>query len=181
EGLPSGDRLQRGRWSGSLGTAAATVPCGDPLAALSVTRQPLAKDYEERHGKKPGPYTLTLMAEHVTLRTRAKKPDRVPERDELLDSWNAKAMARGADGLARVAAKVAATAKAAPLLTEQVLFVPGEAAQRTLEALTATKAVWTRFDLIAELNRQLPDQLTGVEPEQVAGLLEEVAGEFSRW
>ena len=47
----------------------------------------LAAAYEAKHGKAPSAYVLRLMAEHVTLKTRARKPEKTPGRDELLSGW----------------------------------------------------------------------------------------------
>jgi hypothetical protein len=45
--------------------------------AISAGTAELAASYEERHGHAPSAYVLRLMAEHVTLKTRARNPSRV--------------------------------------------------------------------------------------------------------
>ena len=37
--------------------------------------------------RRRAPYVLRLMAEHVTLKTRAPKPEQTPPREQLLDGW----------------------------------------------------------------------------------------------
>jgi hypothetical protein len=56
--------------------------------AISAGTAELAASYEERHGHAPSAYVLRLIAEHVTLKTRARKPEQSPGRDELLDRWD---------------------------------------------------------------------------------------------
>ncbi|MGZ6134746.1 MAG: MobF family relaxase, partial [Myxococcaceae bacterium] len=55
--------------------------------AITEGVRELAATYEARHGKAPGRYVLRLMAEHVTLKTRDRKPDQTPRREELLGRW----------------------------------------------------------------------------------------------
>lgn len=140
--------------------------------AITAGVAELARAYEERHGHSPTPYVLTLISEHVTLKTRARKPEYSPARAELLDAWEARAREVFADGLDSVLRSVGLNASREPVAGA---FEPSRVVSRALAALQNERAVWTRHDLIAALNRELPDCLGGLEPRQARQLLEQLA------
>jgi conjugative relaxase-like TrwC/TraI family protein len=132
----------------------------------------LARAYEAKYGHAPNAYVLTLISEHVTLDTRKAKPDHPPTREELLGRWEGQAREVLRGGLGRVVEKVGIDSERAPTAGA---FDPDLVIDQAIWEVQQTRAAWTRHDLIAALNRQLPDALGGLSASQTEALLAELA------
>jgi conjugative relaxase-like TrwC/TraI family protein len=132
----------------------------------------LAGAYEAKYGHAPNAYVLTLISEHVTLDTRKAKPDHPPTRDQLLDRWEAQTRTVVQGGLSRVVDQVGIDPQHTP---SPEAFDPGLVIDQAVWELQSSRATWTRHDLIAALNRQLPDALGGLSGAHTEALLGELA------
>lgn len=138
--------------------------------AISDYVTELASAYEERHGVAPKAYQLTLMAEHATLKTRARKLAHPPTREALLDEWEAKSVDRLGTTLEEVLDGV-----------EMDMEKPGSSVvdfdqviSQALAEVDRSKAVWSRYDLVAQIDHYLPDSLRGLDPRATETLLTEL-------
>jgi conjugative relaxase-like TrwC/TraI family protein len=134
----------------------------------------LANAYQATYGREPSAYVLTLISEHVTLDTRKAKPDHPPTRVELLNKWENQARAVLRSGLGRVVES--ANVNRDPTLVAEA-FDPAKVINQAIWEVQQTRATWTRHDLIAALNRELPDALGGLSAGQTTALLNELADE----
>jgi conjugative relaxase-like TrwC/TraI family protein len=132
----------------------------------------LAEAYEAKHGREPSPYVLRLMAEHVTLKTRARKPDQSPSREELLTGWEQSMRERLGRSFDDVLEAVALDPEREP---QPERFTPEHVIKQAVADIEATKAVWNRHDLVAGIIRHLPEQLGGLTGEQVRTLVDDLA------
>ena len=140
--------------------------------AISAGTAELAASYGQRHGHAPSAYVLRLMAEHVTLKTRARKPEQSPGRDELLDRWDQAVRSQLGGTLDSVIASV----QLDPDRRRQAaVFSPEHVIQQAVADVEAIKAVWNRHDLVAAIVRHLPDELGALEPQQVRSLVDDLA------
>ena len=96
------------------------------------------------------------MAQHVTLKTRARKPDQSPSREELLARWERSIRQEQGKSLDDVLTAVRIDPER-ELRTDSLN--PEKVIRQAIADVEATKAVWTRYDLIAGLVRHLPDEL----------------------
>ena len=140
--------------------------------AISAGTAELAASYEERHGHAPSAYVLRLIAEHVTLKTRARKPEQSPGRDELLDRWDQAVRSQLGGTLDSVIASVLLDPDRPRQAAE---FSPEHVIQQAIADVEAIKAVWNRHDLVAAIVRHLPDELGPLEPRQVRSLVDDLA------
>ncbi|WP_406290281.1 MobF family relaxase [Embleya sp. NBC_00896] len=139
--------------------------------AISAKVAAMVDLYKAVRGHSPSAYEITCIAQTATLHTRApKKKESVP-REELLARWERTVTTRLRESLAGVARRVfdaGATSTVEP-------FDPDRVISRAVQELTATRPTFRRAELVAELNRQLPDSLGGLTPREVETLLEELA------
>jgi conjugative relaxase-like TrwC/TraI family protein len=130
----------------------------------------LVAAYEERYGTPPSAYRLSLMAEQVTLKTRARKPEHPPTRAELLDAWEARIRERFGNSLDAVLEDVDDhRAQDTPRA-----FDPQQVAADALAAVQNRKTVWNRHDLRVEIDRHLPDFLGAIDPATVQSVIDEM-------
>ena len=141
--------------------------------AISAGVADLVTAYEARHGKPPTPYTLRLMAEHVTLATRARKPDHSPSREQLLSGWDRSMRQRLGTSLGAVLEAVRLDPNR--VLGDATPFSPSRVIAQAIADVERTKAVWNRHDVVAALIRHLPDELGGLSEAQVRGLVGQLA------
>lgn len=139
----------------------------------------LVGEFEERNDRAPSPYELSCMAQFVTLDSRNWKSKTAPTRAELLERWDATSVDRLRTSLADVAkdAEWASTWANASEDMRDRAFDPNEVIRDAVAEVQRNKTTFTRYDLMAELNRQLPDLLGGLEQRQVTGLLDQLADE----
>ena len=132
----------------------------------------LAAAYEAKHGKAPSAYVLRLMAEHATLKTRARKPEKTPGRDELLSGWERSIRQRLGRSFEDVLAAVGMNPD--PDLHAEG-FSPEKVIAQAIADVEATRAEWNRHDLVAGIVRHLPEQLGGLSAEEVRNLVDDLA------
>ena len=132
----------------------------------------LARAYEAKYGRAPSAYVLTLISEHVTLDTRKPKPDHPAARVELLNKWENQARGVLRRGLAGVIERTGVDAERA-LVAEA--FAPERVINQAIWQVQHARASWTRHDLIAAINRELPDCLGGLSADQTRALVAELA------
>jgi conjugative relaxase-like TrwC/TraI family protein len=132
----------------------------------------LARAYEAKYGQAPSAYVLTLISEHVTLDTRKAKPDHPPTRVELLNKWENQARAVLRRGLAGVIDKADLDVDREPVAEA---FDPARVIAQATSQIQQSRASWTRHDLIAAINRELPDCLGGLSADQTKALVAELA------
>lgn len=138
--------------------------------AISTKVAEMLEVYRAVHGREPSAYEITCMAQIATLHTRAPKKKNAVSREELLARWEGMATAQLRESLADVARRVfdaGATATVEP-------FDPDRVIARAVRELTATRPTFRAAELVAELNRQLPDQLGGLTAHEVRTLLAEL-------
>ncbi|MEU0938943.1 MobF family relaxase [Embleya sp. NPDC005971] len=133
----------------------------------------LVEAYEAKHGRAPDAYSLSRLADQAAISTRDPKKHHAPTREELLDRWEAQAVERLRDSLADVPEAVYAAAAEHGL--QPRAFDPYEVVTSAVEEVQRRRATWSRADLIAEINRQLPDCLGGLGARRITGLLSELA------
>jgi conjugative relaxase-like TrwC/TraI family protein len=161
------------------GVAREIVGVDQDVADLFSTRRRVIKGelaelvaaYEERYGTPPSPYRLSLMAEQVTLKTRARKPEHPPTRAELLDTWEARMRERFGDNLDAVLEQVDGQRSE---LRAPGAFDPQQIGADALAAVQSRKAVWNRHDLRVEIDRQLPDYLGALDPVAVQNVIDKL-------
>lgn len=138
--------------------------------AINSEMAELVEDFTARHGE-PNAYQRTLLAETATLKTRARKPDYGPTRQSLLDDWEAKTTARLGKTLAGVLETVEMdTEKVRPVAVDYGVVITQALAQ-----VDRSKAAWTRYDLMAQLDRYLPDDIGGLNADASERLLQQLA------
>lgn len=145
--------------------------------AIKAEVAAVARAFEEKYGAAPSPYLLARMSEDISLQQRkAKKHDAVT-RDQLLARWEQASQARFRESLANVPDQVASESALLDLHRPATEWDPAVVQRRAIAVVQEAKPTWTRPDLIVELNRQLPDTLGGLEPEQVRALINQLADE----
>ncbi|MFJ8744110.1 MobF family relaxase [Embleya sp. NPDC127516] len=127
--------------------------------------------YRLVHGRKPSAYELTCMAQTATLHTRAPKKKHAASREELLARWERTATTHLRESLAGIARRVFDAGAAATVEP----FDPDRVIARAIRELTANRPTFRQAELVAELNRQLPDRLGGLTHGEVRSLLAELA------
>ncbi|UGQ12040.1 AAA family ATPase [Yinghuangia sp. ASG 101] len=129
-----------------------------------------ADAYEHAHGRPPTPYRLTCMAQEASLRTRRSKKTHAPTRQALLERWNARPAPQALLTVPQDVREAADRTARTPEPFDRNLVIA-----RSLEAVGAAKATFTRSDIVREIDRQLPDCLGGLTPAQVSRLLDDLA------
>jgi len=149
-------------------------------AVVTAAVAELAAAYTERHGHPPNARALFAMAQFATLNSRRAKPRRrhAPARGELLDQWAAQMTAAELGALDGIPAAVAGSLDpAAP----GIAGLAGEEIARMLSAAVAEvqagHAVWSRGQLLAAIDAQLPGWLGGLDAAQVRRVLEELTSQ----
>ena len=185
------ERVAEERLVATLGVEVRTRPDGKAREIVGVTQEDrdlfssrrraitpgvadLIAAYEAKHGKAPSRYVQRLMAEHVTLKTRNRKPDKTPSREELLSTWERSIrsqLGRSLDDVLR----------AVGIDSERAEHADGFSRDRVIAQaiadVEATKAVWNRHDLVAAIVRHLPEELGGLTGEQVRTLVAQLTDE----
>jgi conjugative relaxase-like TrwC/TraI family protein len=142
--------------------------------AVSARVSELAQAYETKYGRSPNAYVMWKMSQHATVETRKAKPDHPPTRAELLERWEAEASQVLRGGLASVVA-AADVGNDRDIAGEA--FDPARVIAGALWEVQQDRASWTRHDLIAGINRQLPDCLGGLTAVQAQTLVEDLTNQ----
>ncbi|WP_439678974.1 MobF family relaxase [Embleya sp. MST-111070] len=139
--------------------------------AISAKVEEMVALYRAVHGRSPSAYELTCLAQTATLHTRAPKKKHAVPREELLARWERVVTSTLRESLAGVARRVL-DAGAEPV--SEPAFDPDRVVAKAIGQLTLTRPTFRRAELVAELNRQLPDGLGGLSPDGIRGLLDEL-------
>lgn len=135
----------------------------------------LAAAYEGRHKRPPNARVLWAMAQHVTLKSRQGKKDKAPSRQELLDTWAAQTTAAELGELYAIPDKVLGSRDAAqPGLDALAGKELDEVLAAAVAEVQKKKATWTRPQLMAAIDRQLPAWLGGLDAAAITRVLEEL-------
>ena len=138
--------------------------------ALTATLSEWVETYREAHGASPSAYVLTLMQEQVNLFQRKAKPAEPPSRDELIQRWSLAARAEVGQTLAGVLESVPFGGPREPVGWDR-----REVVARAVETLSERRSSWTRYDVIAEIDRHLP--AGALDGEDAAAVLDSLADE----
>ncbi|MQS17952.1 relaxase domain-containing protein [Streptomyces kaniharaensis] len=130
----------------------------------------LAAAYEDEHGRMPSPHVLAKMAQIITIdpRLRPGKKDAV-SREELLERWEQASVEHTRETLAGVPASVEQAAAEHGLEAEA--FDPEAVIKAAVERTQAERSTFTRNHMMANIARELPACLGGLDVDQVAQLL----------
>ena len=135
-------------------------------AVIEDRYRALTSDYRHTHGHEPRRSTQLKLAQQATLETRDPKATPASLADKLT-AWREEARAvNGASALARLGSDALGQPKAVTSLDDLPVE---ELAQRVVEVVAAEKATWTRWNVLAEIERQLrPLRMTSPADRQVA-------------
>ncbi|WP_051366897.1 MobF family relaxase [Hamadaea tsunoensis] len=131
----------------------------------------LVARFEQRRSRPPNALELSQLAREASKATRAPKKRHKESLTDRLDRWERQLRSTVDESLAQIAAEV-------PDRVDELqpdAFSPAEVIAQAVEQVQATKASWTRFDLIRALNSHLPACLGGLGAVQVVRLLDELA------
>jgi AAA domain/TrwC relaxase len=149
-------------------------------AVITAEVAELAAEYQARHGHPPNARALFAMAQFVTLNSRRAKPKRAstPTRAQQLAAW-AEQMTRAELGaLDAIPARVIGSRDPA---AQGLAALAGEQISRILAAavsgVQAAHPVWSRGQLLAAIDAQLPGWLGGLDAAQVRQVLEELTSQ----
>jgi conjugative relaxase-like TrwC/TraI family protein len=129
----------------------------------------LVEQFEQQVGRPPNGLELTRLSQRATLSTRRAKSSDGETADERLDRWAALVQERTGQNLDDcVDAVFAAAAQAA----EPEKWLPEAVISTALAEVQAGRAGWRKADLMAAVDRALPDTLGLPDPDDVRELLE---------
>ncbi|MBW0101638.1 MobF family relaxase [Pseudonocardia sp. KRD291] len=183
------ERTTNERFTAAVGMLLATRPDGKAREVLGVAAEAmgiissrrhqvtaktaeLVEAFEARHGKAPNSYQLERLAQTATLATRKGKSHEGTTREQLLDDVEARMRAEVDTNLSAIADTALA---ARPDELQANGWVPSEVIAVALHEVQQSKAVWTRADLIAALDRALPDYLAMSDGDDLTKLLSTLA------
>ena len=135
-------------------------------AVIEDRYRALTSDYRQTHGHEPPRAAQLKLAQQATLETRDAKAAQASLADKLT-AWREEARAViGASALARLGSE----ALGQPRTVSSLDDLPVEALARSVvEVVAAEKATWTRWNVLAEIERQLrPFRMTSPTDRQVA-------------
>ncbi len=194
-GSAAGERAMEERMSATLGTQWVMRPDGtgrqiagvdQELINLHSSRrveitdmvQQLLEEYQERYGHQPSARALFQMSQYATKATKAPKHklEEVPTRAEQLAAWEAYTQQAQLGSLTEVAEKTLGRVTAEDREYQaQRSYTTKHVVEAALADVQAKRAVWDRSQLIAALQRHLPDGLGGLDTATVRGMLDELA------
>lgn len=146
---------------------------------LSPRAAELAAEFEARYGRPPNPLQLDRLKRQATLATRrpkSKTVESLEQRGERIDRLMRDLDGELRDGLGAVARSVPrlpGRAKPQPFSVVGVV-------ETALADVQASKATWTRADLLRAVANGLPDGLGGLDPAAVRHLLDGLTDEALR-
>ncbi|GAA2755881.1 MobF family relaxase [Actinopolymorpha rutila] len=184
-----GERTMEEHLARSLGVRFATRPDGKAREVVGIRQEVLdlfstrrraitAKTremftaFETRFGRQPNALELDRLQRQATFATRRAKSHEGETVEERMDRWDRQLRAEVAGGLVEVADTVLAIAGETP---EVETFSPSAVIETALADVQATKAAWTRADLVRAVNAALPDYLGGKDADQIRQVVESLA------
>ncbi|GAA5026116.1 MobF family relaxase [Actinopolymorpha pittospori] len=184
-----GERTMEEHLTRSLGVRFATRPDGKAREVVGIRKEVLdlfstrrraitaktremVKAFETRFGRGPNSLELDRLQRQATFATRRAKAHEGETVEQRLNRWDQQLRGEVAGGLAEVAQTVLALAGETPRVDA---FSPVDVVETALAEIQATKAAWTRADLVRAVNGALPDYLGGMDAAQIRELVESLA------
>lgn len=147
--------------------------------AITAEVADLVRAYEERHGRPPSSRALFSMAQYATLHTRRNKPKKqhAPTRAEMLDGWAAQVTAAELGALSAIPGRVIGTQDtSAPGIEEMGAEEIDRVLYAAIAEVQAAHATWTRTQLLAAIDANLPAWLGGLDARMVRFVLDDLTG-----
>ncbi|MEQ4205786.1 MobF family relaxase [Actinopolymorpha sp. B9G3] len=142
--------------------------------AITAKTRELVGVFEARFGREPNSLELDRLQRRATFATRKAKSHEGETEAQRLDRWDRELRAEIAGGLGEVAHTVLALAGDRPAAEK---FSPLAVIQTALADAQASKAAWTKPDLVRAINTALPDYLGGLNAAQITTLVDGLAEE----
>jgi AAA domain/TrwC relaxase len=144
-------------------------------AKITKRTAELLDAFEARVGRGPTPLEYNSLRQEATLKTRRGKTHQGETTEQLLDRWHGQLRRELAGGLQRVAGRFQHARPAA--VQERVEFSPGAVVAQALDAVQRNRATWTKPELMRQIDLALPDNLGGIQPDDVVRLIAGLADE----
>jgi conjugative relaxase-like TrwC/TraI family protein len=135
----------------------------------------LARVFEQRYGREPNALERDRLQQQAAMLTRPRKSHDGETLGQRLDRWERQLLAEVAVGLEQVATDVLALAEHAAPATQR--FDPEAVLETAIADVQASKAAWTKSDLMRAIDNALPDYLGGLHGASVQQLLSGMADE----
>ena len=133
-----------------------------------------AEAFEARHNRPPRPLELHDLSQRATLLTRQSKSPTGQTREEMLEGWHQRLLARKDGGLTRTAHDAL---KARPEKIEAGTFSAREVIETALAALQEKQSSFTESQLFAEIDLALPDVVGITDAAKLGELLDSLTAE----
>ncbi|WP_300008269.1 MobF family relaxase [Pseudonocardia sp.] len=178
------ERVMEAHLAQSLGVRTETRPDGKAREVVGVDRDlmdlyssrraqigpkaaELIRQFTAAQGREPSPYEKVVIHEQATLVTRKAKSHDGETREEQFTRWEEMARGRVTGGLTSLAEQLVARAQDPG---EDAEFSPRDVIERAVADISATRAHYSRSDMVQAVSNALPGHL-GVAPEDVEPLL----------
>jgi conjugative relaxase-like TrwC/TraI family protein len=133
----------------------------------------LARLFEQRYGREPNALERDRLQQQAAMITRPRKSHDGETLEQRLDRWERQLQAEVSVSLEQVAADVVALAEhEAPQARR---FDPDAVLETAIADVQASKAAWTKPDLMRAIDNALPDHLGGLDGAIVQQLLSALA------
>lgn len=143
---------------------------------IDIATDALIDDYLSRHGRRPGPVTITKLRAQATLSTRPAKE--VRSLADLTAAWRQRAERVLGEDATTWASVAATTSPAPPLRAEDVPRETIDAIGMTvMRSVSEKRATWRHWNLVAEAVRQLTEHrfISVFDREAVIGFVVDAA------
>jgi conjugative relaxase-like TrwC/TraI family protein len=135
----------------------------------------LARVFEQRYGRQPNALERDRLQQQAALITRPRKSHEGETLEERLDRWERQLQAEVSVSLEQVAADVLALAEEDAPTAQR--FDADAVLETAIAEVQASKAAWTKPDLMRAIDNALPDYLGGHDGATVQQLLSTLADE----
>ena len=133
-----------------------------------------AEAFEAKYNRPPNPLEKHDLAQRATLLTRRSKSHTGQTREEMLEGWHQRLLARTDGGLTQTARDALA---ARPERIEPGTFSPREVIETALAALQEKQSSFTESQLLAEIDLALPDIVGITDATKLRDLLDSLKDE----
>lgn len=144
--------------------------------AIKAEAARVIEEWEKANGRPMSVYGRSVVQQEATLKDRKSKAAHPESRSQMLRDWEVKVRADMASSLLTVAVSVGFDTRNGrvrdfdvPALVD-VLMEAG-VGEKALSALEDKRGVWSRYDLMMEVRRALPDSVSGLSAVDALGLL----------
>jgi conjugative relaxase-like TrwC/TraI family protein len=135
----------------------------------------LARVFEQRCGREPNALERDRLQQQASMLTRPRKSHDGETLEQRLDRWERQLQAEVSVSLEQVAADVLALAEREVPRAQR--FDPDAVLETAIADVQASKASWTKPDLMRAIDNALPDYLGGLDGARVQQLLSGLADE----